>query len=371
LGDAASSADVMVCGFRSRLNVLGGCTLRFLVVGAGFGQVHLEWLSECEGATVDVLCYQTNEARARQAADRFGIPAVSSDPAGVIAAGDVDAMVVVSPPRTHEALVRLGLDAGIHVVTDKPLAGDLPAARRLVARAAQAPGRAVVTFQWRLNPAFDRLRETVERGELGTVIRADLEFHHDFLAGPSTAWPWRHRRDEAGAGALGDQGVHLFDLLRWVVPGQWSVCGGTASVVWPQRSHESGAVSCETEDVAEVLLADSGAATGRVLVSRVSIGDRSLRMRVLGTAGSAVVTASADDASAVLTVFSAARNSPERIEFGPNAMNPYKVMVAEVDRRDPFSRLADFSDGCAAQIFLDEAISKGCGKPSFFGGQSS
>lgn len=64
-----------------------------------------------------------------------------------------------------------------------------------------SPGRGAVTFQWRANPGFVRLRDLCAGGELGELVHADLEFRHNFLAGPETSWPWRHRRKSAGSGS--------------------------------------------------------------------------------------------------------------------------------------------------------------------------
>jgi predicted dehydrogenase len=236
------------------------------------------------------------------------------------------------------------------VVSDKPLAADLPSAARLAERARTLPGRAVVVFQWRTHPALRRLRELCASGGLGTFIRADLEFHHDFLSGPATRWPWRHQRAAAGAGALGDQGVHLFDLLGWLVPARWSVSAGTASIVWPRRASGQGFVECETEDVAEVLLdGDGGRARARVLVCRVSAGFRELRVRIQGTTGSAEVHADPDDGSARLRVFGA---EPSERVFGPQPMNPYLDLLG-----DPGSpAIAGFDAGYAAQDLLDQSL---------------
>lgn len=332
------------------------------MIGAGFGKTHLEWLAECQGASVDALCFRENSVRALELAKQFGVPRVSDNPAQLIAEGNIDAVVVASPPDTHEELSRLGLDAGLLVVTDKPLANDLASAERLAAQARASGGETVVTFQWRVNPALGRLRDLSASGELGPVVRADLEFHHDFLAGPSTSWPWRHRRSTAGAGTLGDQAVHLFDLLRWLAPGEWSVSHGVASVVWPHRRFNGTEVAGETEDIAEVLLSDAASsAQARVFSSRVSMGYRMMRVLLQGSKGVAVVHARPDDGSATLKVYLEGADSSETIKFGPHSMNPYQLMISKPWQRWDSAKLANFVDGYLAQVLLDEALSRGCG----------
>jgi predicted dehydrogenase len=336
-----------------------------MIIGTGFGQSHLEWLSQCPGAKVEIIGYEREEKRAREAADRFGVPEVTRDPLSVIASGRVDAVAVASPPNTHEPLASAGLAAGLLVVSDKPLADGVVGARRLVEAAAKAPGRAYVTFQWRVNPALRRLHRLSAEGALGKILRLDLEFVHDFLAEPTTRWPWRHRRAAAGAGALGDQGVHLFDLLRWLSPGEWCVTGGRAAAAWPRRGAEGSTIVCETEDLAWVDLARAhGPTTASVFVSRVATGCRRLRVDVQGTEGMASVSADPDTGECALTAFPKG-GLPTRWQFGPTPMNPYRAILAGQNGASPPECAAGFADGLAAQLLLDEALERGCDKLEF------
>lgn len=338
--------------------------MRFMLVGTGFGATHLAWLSECPQASVEVLCHERNAWRARNLAARFGVPRTATDPIAVIGGGGIDAVAVVSPPATHESIVTAAVAAGLLVVVDKPLARDVEAAARLAGLAARTRARAYVVFQWRHNPAFARLRELCADGRLGGIVRLDLDFHHDFLAGPGTAWPWRHRGGDPGAGALSDQGVHLFDLVRWLAPGDWRVSAAAGSVVWASRTGPSGPVDCAAEDTAEVLLRDgAGPAQARVAVSRVSPGYRRLRAVVQGTGGLAELSADPADGGAVLRVFSGT-DAPETVESGPHPMNPYPLILQGAA---PHAHgVADFADGHAAQALQEQAsreVRHGTGGP--------
>jgi predicted dehydrogenase len=340
--------------------------LRFMVIGAGFGEQHLEWISGCQDATIGFIGYRRNERRARELAEKYPGAVATDDPLSVLTDGRVDAVVVATPPGTHETFARPALAAGVVTICDKPLSADLASAWRLVEAAAVSRAPAAVTFQWRSHPALRALRDSLFAGALGDPVHVDLEFHHDFLAGCHTDWPWRHRRDTGGAGALGDAGVHLFDLLRWLVPGAWSVLYGTASLLWSQRSSSGGPVTCETEDTAEVLLELlGGRVQARVYASRVSTGCRQLRARVQGTAGTSEVLASAEDGSATLVHCSAAPGSAATSSFAPAAVNPYPSLlsVLATDGSDR-SQLPGFYDGYCAQALLEAALQAGCGSPA-------
>jgi predicted dehydrogenase len=347
--------------------------LRFMLVGAGFGASHLAWLVECKGVIVETLCYRSAEKRAYELAERFGISHVTTDPLEVIKRRNVDIVAVVSPPVTHEPILTAALSAGLPVVSDKPLAHDSQATGRLAELVrGERRHRASVTFQWRQNPALARLRELTLAGRFGSTVRLNLEFHHDFLAGPVTAWSWRHRG--AGAGALSDQGVHLLDLLRWFAPKDWAVAAAVGSVVWPRRTVTGGSgpadgyVDCAAEDTAEILLrAGDDTTHARVAVSRVSAGYRALRVVVEGTDGLGEVCADPDDGSAVLRAFSGDGEAPP-VEFGPHSMNPYPAILQAVESGanragSAADGVADFADGHAAQVLAEEALRAGVGRP--------
>ncbi|WP_165968502.1 Gfo/Idh/MocA family protein [Saccharopolyspora elongata] len=329
--------------------------MRFLVAGAGFGQQHLEWLGRC-AADVRVLGYHSNRARAEELAARYGIGTVTTDVVGAIADGGVDAAVISSPPDTHEELAAAALDSGLAVITDKPLAHDVAAAARLAGH--PSAQRAAVVFQWRINPALRELRRLLQAGEFGEVHHVELTFHHDFLAGPETAFPWRHRREHAGAGALADQGVHLFDVLRWIAPGDWQVTGARTAVACKERRGPTGPVRCETEDVADVWLADAGDRHARVFVSRIAAGRRCFQVIVQAARAVLVVEASPDDGSARLLVSTLGTAGPVVTAFPAHDMNPYPAILdrlSEVDGQHA-GLIAGFDDALVAQQLLHQAL---------------
>jgi len=326
--------------------------MRFALIGLGFGATHLEWMSRCPSISVEAIGYHTRRDRAAALADRFGIGRITDDPLSLVAEAAIDAVAVVTPPDTHEEYATAALERGLTVLCDKPLAHDVAAATRLAELARRRGARTAVTFQWRTNPALRRLRELRRDGDLGPVFQTDLEFHHDFLAGPDTAWPWRHRRDRSGAGTLADQGVHLFDLLRWLAGGEWTVTGARGAVQWPRRVAGETVLAAETEDVAEVWL-DATAARARILVSRVSGGHRTVRASLVGTEATATVVADPDDGSATLTIHRPQGTEIQKLP--PHPMNPYQLLVETGPDGEP---PAGFDDGLAAQLMLDETLSR-------------
>ena len=326
--------------------------MRVGVIGTGFGAQHLEWLRECPELKVTVLGYHRNRERALDLAARFGIGAVTGDCAGLAAGGDVDAIVITSPPSTHLELGLPAVERGLLVMCEKPLAATLEAATVLAAAARKHRARTAVTFQWRENGAFGYLRERLAEGAVGEVLLVDVLYHHDFLAGEGTAWPWRHSRALAGAGALGDLGVHAFDLLRWSTGREWVAAGAQVRVARAQRRWGDRVIACETDDVALVnLVCATPPAVGRVLVSRVS-HDQAFEIRVVGTNGTLRVSVDPTTGSGTAEHLpgGSARHS---YTFRPSPMNPYHRLVRDLAAGT--ASVADFGDGLAAQVLLEQA----------------
>lgn len=324
--------------------------LRVAVFGNGFARQHLSWLAELPQVRVGALCYRSDEDAARATARDFGIDLVTTD-AERVWADRPEVSCIVTPVATHAALVRGALASGGSVVCDKPLGLTLREAEELAKAAVGTPS--MVMFQWRFHPALEALRALVLDGGLGPLTDADASFDHDFLASPAAVSAWRHDPAVAGAGALADQGVHLFDQLSWITGAGYRVSAATARVVHPVRQGAGEPVSCRTEDVAVVLL-ESGpdGPVGQVRVSRVSGGLRRIRIGVRGTRACAEVEIDPEDASAVLRV----SGTPPRVWPAGSLANPYERFLRA--RSGEAVELPTFEDAARAQALLDSAVAR-------------
>jgi predicted dehydrogenase len=346
--------------------------MRVAVFGCGFGAQHLDWLARHPELELDTLCYQRNHQRAADLASRYGISHLSTDPVGVLRDRGIELAVIVTPPDTRQQLVSAALDAGAFVFVDKPLASSATAAAALVKLAFSAPGRCAINFQWRGHPAVRELRDELAAG-IGTLHRVQASFFHDFfltsgeLTGAEPAGgaavhgeppSWRQRPGSAGAGTLGDQGVHLFDLLRWLIPRDWAAIAAQTSTVrqdlHPPVLEPAGE---RTEDLAEVWLREpESGCLASISLSRLSRGVRAIELQIEGSQRCLQLHLDADDASAELTVHGSDASS-KTARYGPTSLDPYpQVLAAIAGRPDPDRVLANFSDGLWAQLQLAEAV---------------
>lgn len=136
-------------------------------------------------------------------------------PAGVIGHPDIDVVAICTPSQTHAELALAALDAGKHVLVEKPLALSVGDAVRIADRA-RATGRVVsMVAQRRLEPEHRHLKQALDSGALGALRLAIAEVHWWRDDAYYAAAGWRSSM-AGGGGSLMNQGVHSVDLIRWL-----------------------------------------------------------------------------------------------------------------------------------------------------------
>ena len=160
-----------------------------------------------------------NDATAHEAADRWGWAEASTDWREVIERDDIDVIDIVTPGDSHAEIAIAALEAGKHVLCEKPLATTLAQAQLMGDAAARARHRGVVAmvgFTYRRVPAATLARDLVAAGRIGEVRQVRASYLQDWLADAESPMTWRLDRDRAGSGALGDIGAHAIDLAQFI-----------------------------------------------------------------------------------------------------------------------------------------------------------
>ena len=163
-----------------------------------------------------VLCGR-DAAAVQTAAARLGWTAVETDWHALIKRDDVHPVDVCTPGGLHAEVAIAALEAGKHVLCEKPLANTLAeATAAAAARAASRGVRAMTGFNYRRVPAVALARQLVTDGRIGQIRHVRASYLHDWLVDPSFPLTWRLQRERAGSGALGDFGAHLVDLAQYL-----------------------------------------------------------------------------------------------------------------------------------------------------------
>ena len=239
--------------------------------------VHVPILAQMSGVTIAAVC-DADDAKARTIGGRIGARMMRADEE-VYRADDIDGIVICTPNHLHEEQAIAALEAGKHVLVEKPLALTPEAAARVVA-AAQASGRTLmVAMNNRYRPDTRALKPFADSGELGTIFLTRGAWLNQKMrvARPT----WRHRLATAGGGALMDLGVQTLDLCLWTLG-----FPEAASVF----THTHVPAGSEVEDTAAILLRMKDGSCISLTVSWSLVAERDRHyMRLLGTRGSAMI----------------------------------------------------------------------------------
>ncbi|MEE1651180.1 Gfo/Idh/MocA family oxidoreductase [Brachybacterium sp. J144] len=230
-----------------------------------------------------------DEQAVAEAADRLGWEEHATDWREVIGREDVDIVDVCTPGFLHAEIAIAALEAGKHVLSEKPLANDTAEAEAMVAaaEAAQARGQvAALGHTYRRVAALRLAREYVERGRLGTILQVRAAYLQDWLVDPASPMSWRLRRETAGSGALGDIGSHAIDQVQYLTGQRVTAVRGRLATLVPERPGPDGPEPVTVDDAAWATLELSGGAIASIEASRMATGAKNqLTVEVYGTEG--------------------------------------------------------------------------------------
>ena len=181
-----------------------------LIGCGGFGKFCLEQYRTMPELRC-VAVADLDPALARATADRFGLEACAS-PQALLARAEIDLVHIATPPFTHSALVLAALEAGKHVLCEKPLATTFADAEAMVALSREKRRLLAVNLIMRYNPLCEIVRTIVQRGFLGEPLHA--HFVNDARDEPLPPEHWFWDRKQSG-GIFIEHGVHFFDLFEW------------------------------------------------------------------------------------------------------------------------------------------------------------
>jgi predicted dehydrogenase len=243
-----------------------------------------------------------DRAGAEAAAGRLGWAAAETDWRALIARDDVQLVDIAAPGGLHAPIAIAALQAGKHVLCEKPLANTLAEAEAMAAAADAAfpsGARAMVGFNYRRVPAIALARRLVEQGRIGTLRHVRAVYLQDWLVDPDSPLTWRMQVEQAGSGALGDLGAHIVDLARFLTGDEIAGVSAVSATFVEERPLLDGSGAADgtgragrtgrvTVDDAVVFSARfASGALGSFEATRYAAGRKNgLRIELNGSAGS-------------------------------------------------------------------------------------
>ena len=230
---------------------------RVAVVGAGIGAAHVAaYRAHPALYEVSVVC-DLDAARAGKLAETVGA-AVETSYDAVLRRDDIDLVDICLPPFLHLQTIEQALQAGHHVLCEKPLVGALDEVEQVARTAARAGRQVVPVYQYRFGNGLARLRHLIAAGVTGRPLVASLETHWNRLPAYYDV-PWRGRAATELGGAMLGHAIHTHDLLTFTLGPVRRVSARLATLVNP----------IETEDCAAIVLE---MASGALVTSSVTLG---------------------------------------------------------------------------------------------------
>ncbi len=260
------------------------------VIGTGFGQsAQIPGFKVCSDAEVIAICSRRWE-RAEAAARVFDIPHIFTDYHEMLQMEELDLVSVVTPPYLHYPMVMAALEAGKHVLCEKPMALNTMEAREMYQRAEEAGVVHLIDHELRFNPTRMRMKELIDDGFIGCLRHVTLtSISNSDADALSRPWGWLSQQDKGG-GRLGANGSHQIDQLCWWFGEIEGVFGRGRTFVKERKLPDSSEMRpVETDDFTSLLIRFANGAEGLFSLSSVASHGRGSRVEAYGDEGSLIL----------------------------------------------------------------------------------
>jgi len=248
-------------------------SLKLGLIGAGrIGSLHAEHLTSRIPAADLVMVADAFEEAARQCAERYAIPFTTQDYRDVLTRPDIQAVVICSSTDTHAQIIEAAALAGKHIFCEKPIALDLPSIDRALDAVERAGVKLQIGFNRRFDANYRRVRQAVERGEIGRP-----QLLHLISRDPKPP-PIEYIR--VSGGLFLDMTIHDFDMARFLVGSEVEEVFVLAGVLVDSAIGAVGDV-----DTAVITVQFTNGVIGTIENSRQAIYGYDQRVELLGSAG--------------------------------------------------------------------------------------
>lgn len=325
------------------------------VVGTGFGQkVHIPGL-QAHHLTEVVAVWNRDMNKARAVADECGAGFASDRLSDILAQESVQAVTLATPPFTHYEMAKEIIEAGKHLLLEKPVTLTVDEARDL-RRMAQEKGVVVVPdFEFRFIPEWQYFAELLSQDIVGEKRLIKIDWLASSRANPQRAWNW-YAQKEKGGGALGSIGSHAFDYANWLFGPAKEISAVLSTSVARRPDAGTGKMKeVDSDDVGAIALTLADGTLCQITLSAVSYGGRGHWVEVYGEKGALVLGngSQTDYVNGFKVFFTEAGGAqkemptPERLVF-PKVYSDGRIA--------PFIRVVDHWTKC---IEFDQVVAPG------------
>lgn len=340
-------------------------TINAAIIGASFAKAAylpaLKTISDVELVAISSARMES----AQSAAESFGIPAAYDDWRLMLEKHPVDLVGIATPTIYHAPMVLAALEAGAHVICEKPMAMNSDEARQMYEKAESLGRVHIIGHELRFNPNRRKIRQLIADGAIGQVRHVNIANITGTWGDPATrpAGDW-WSLEEMGGGRLGANGSHQIDLLRFWLGDVGAVSGKLATIVPDRIDKTTGqAWKATADDQVSFMLEMQNGALASVFLSsaaRHNLGNSSM---IFGSEG----TIKLADADEKLLVARASEDFVDMSEIDPNASLPgigkgiwnvafvalMQEVTAAIREKRALQSGATFADGLQCQLVMD------------------
>ena len=309
-------------------------------------------------AELVALCGRNRE-HAKEIAVKYNIPNVFTNYEEMINQGGLDTIIIGTPDDLHYPMTMQALSAGLHVLSEKPLAITSRQAWEMYEAAEAAKVKHMVLFTYRWLPFFRYFHDLIDQGYIGRFYHC--EFRYLMGYGRKKEYQWRFDQKRAN-GVLGDLGVHMIDMARWLV-GDISRVSAQLGV-FIDRPGADGETIDPANDSSFMLTEFTNGAHGAIHASVVAhLAERFMQQQIklYGEAGTLEIDVSYEGTGAE-SVIHAARKDDEKFQ----TLEVPASYWGNVNRSEPWEVFTQQSVGCRA--FIDAIVENRPVTPTFYDG---
>jgi predicted dehydrogenase len=260
------------------------------VVGTGFGEkIHIPGF-QAHPRTEVAAVYHRDINKAKAIAQSQNIPHVCARIEDALALPDVAAVSISTPPFLHYEMAKTVLQAGKHLLLEKPMTLSAAEARELYQLAARQGVVAMMDFEFRFIPAWQLLAEYLAEGYVGQKRLVKIDWLVSSRADASRPWNWYAQKDKGG-GALGAVGSHAFDYISWLFGSVGRLCAQLSTAI-PERPDPTAGDKLKPVDADDTCLVMLELADGtpcQLCISSVAYQGRGHFVEVYGDRGTLVL----------------------------------------------------------------------------------
>lgn len=284
------------------------------VIGLGFGRQHLKAAIDF-GATINAIC-DTNPEKLEKYRAEHNLPAevCYTDYRDVIANARLDAVIIATPDQLHREVAVAFLEAGVHVMCEKPLALTREDMNAIVAATQKTDKKFMVGQICRFTPAFAKAKELVEAGTIGELYYVESEYAHDYEKMLRSV-PKHWRTDPLRHGVIGG-GCHAVDLLRWIAGDPTEVTAYGVHKLLPMVPYDDTTIS---------ILKFPNNVIGKIFVSTGCKRNYTMRTLLYGTKGT-IICDNTSDHMQLFTIGEDGMSVNEKPEIIPIDVNNHNAL---------------------------------------------